>query len=290
MFERIARSWELAKSSWRVLRTDKQLVMFPIISGIATILVVLSFIGPLIGLQLAGVIDLTGENNNNQPPLWVYPLTFAFYFCTYFVVIFCNAALVSCALMRFNGQTPTIGDGFRAAFARMPQILVWSLVSATVGLILKAIENASEKVGEFVSAILGTAWSVVTYFVIPVLVVEKVGPFAAIGRSTSLLKKTWGEALVGGIGLGIVKFLVVLPGFLLLFAAIAVGVATNSLILGLTIGGVALLYLVLAFAVCAALDTIFLTALYQYAAFEKVPEGFNSRDIEGAFTNKKAAA
>src|SRR5262249_39867725 len=151
----------------------------------------------------------------------------------YFVIIFFNAALVSCALMRFNGVEPTLGDGLRAASLRLPQILLWALVSATVGMILKAIENSSEKVGQFISGILGMVWTVITYFVVPVLVVEKTGPFAAISRSTSILKKTWGESLVGGIGITLFIFLLALPGILLLFVAGAVLAMNNMIVVGL---------------------------------------------------------
>ncbi len=150
------------------------------------------------------------EANNNQPPLWVYPITFAFYFCTYFVIIFCNSALASRAFMRFNGKTPTVTDGFRMALARLPQIFMWAPVSATVGLLLKVIENAREG-GRDHASILGTAWSIMTYFVVPVLVVEKAGPFEAIGRSISLIKNTWGESLTGNMGLNFVMFLLAIP-------------------------------------------------------------------------------
>src|SRR5206468_674804 len=95
------------------------------------------------------------------------------------------------------------------------QILAWALVSATVGVLLRAIES-NRQVGRFVSMILGTAWTIITYFVVPVLVVEKTGPFKAVGRSIELLKKTWGEALIGNFGLGFFEFLVVLPGILIL--------------------------------------------------------------------------
>jgi hypothetical protein len=288
MFERISRSFDLARSSWHVLRTDKKLVLFPIFSCIGVVIVLASFITPLIILVVNGQIKVDQLADNGKPVWWTYPLTFAFYFCNYFVIVFCNAALVSCALMRFNGQEPTIGDGFRAAGSRLPQIVAWSLVSATVGLLLKIIENAHEKIGQIVSAILGTAWTVVTFFVIPVLVVEKVGPFAAIGRSLSLLKKAWGEALVGGLGLGLFKLLLVLPGILALVAGIALCVMVQPVALGAGVVGLAVLYLLGASVACAALDTIFLAALYQYAAFEKVPEGFDRSNMEGAFAKKAA--
>jgi hypothetical protein len=283
MFERISNSFALARSSWHVLRTDKKLVLFPLISGLAALLVLASFAIPIGVLAAKGHIQL----DDGKPPVWVYPVAFAYYFCSYFVIIFCNSALVSCAVMRFNGQEPTLGDGFRAAGARLPQIFAWALVSATVGLLLKLIENVHEKVGEFVSAILGTAWTVITYFVVPVLVVEKLGPFAAIRRSLALLRKAWGEALVGGIGLGLFKLLLALPGILLFFGGIALLVADAPLALGLGLIGVGLVYLLGFLAVAAALDTIFLSALYQYAAFEQVPGGFDAACLEGAFKHKK---
>jgi hypothetical protein len=287
MFERISRSFQLAMSSWHVLRTDKKLIVFPLISGIGVLIVLVSFVAPVAVLIATGNIDVDLNKDNAQAPWWVYPLTFAFYFCNYFVIVFCNAALISCALMRFNGDEPTIGDGFRAAAARLPQIAAWALVAATVGLILKVIENAHEKVGEIISAILGTAWTVITFFVVPILVVEKLGPIAAVGRSIALLKKAWGEALVGQFGLGLFKFLLMIPGILGLVVGIGLAVAVQPVAIGIAVAALAVLYLLTAGAACAALDSIFLSALYQYAAFEKVPDSFDRNTIEHAFARKK---
>lgn len=289
MFDRIARSFELARASWNVLYTDKKLVLFPIFSGLAVVLVCASFLGPLVGLQLAGKIDLDPANNGGQPPVWIYAVVFAFYFCNYFVIVFCNAALVSCAILRFNGQEPTLGDGFSAAASRLPQILAWALVSATVGLLLKVIENVHEKAGQIISAVLGTAWSVLTFFVVPILVVEQLGPVAAIRRSVAVLRKTWGEALVGNLGLGFFKFLLILPGFLILMGGIALATSAQPLALGLGVAGLGVVWLLGASAVGSALDTIFLSALYQYAAYDQVPTGFDRSTMENAFMAKKAA-
>jgi hypothetical protein len=188
--------------------------------------------------------------------------------------------------MHFNGEEPTLGDGFRAAAARLPQILIWALVAATVGVLLKVIENAHEKVGEIVSALLGTAWTIITYFVVPVLVVEKIGPFQAIRRSLELLRKTWGEALVGGIGLGLFKLLLFLPGILLLVLGGLLCGGAHMVALGLVVIGLGVCYLLLSAAVGAALDSIFLAALYQYAAFQRIPSGFDAARLEGAFRKK----
>lgn len=288
MFERISRGFRLALSAWNVLYTDKKLIVFPIISGLSCLLVLASFLVPLVVLANNGTIKVEGDENTGLP-LWFWAVLFAFYFVNYFVIVFFNAALVSCALQRFNGQSPTIVGGLSAAAARLPQILAWALVSATVGILLRIIESAHEKVGEIVSAVLGTGWTILTYFVIPVLVVEKVGPFGAIRRSFELLRKTWGEALAGGVGMGLFQFLLFLPGILAIIAGGYLA-ASVAMTLGITVLVLGVLYLLLAAAVSAALDTIFLGAVYQFAAFQQVPTGFDANTIEHAFEAKKAAA
>jgi hypothetical protein len=282
MFDRIAASWELALSSLKVLREEKKLILFPIISGLGCLIVIASFVGPF--LMLRPDLDFAGPQGQVKIPWWSYVVAFAFYFCNYFVIIFCNAALVSCALLRFNGEEPSIGSGFQAAASRLPQILAWALVSATVGLLLRIIENANEKIGRFIGALLGTAWTIMTFFVVPVLVVEKVGPFEAVSRSMQILRKTWGEALVGRMGLGLFLFLAFLP----ILALFGLGISLININTGAAMG-----CLVLAFAyglvwgaAGSALNVIFQTALYQYAAFNQVPPGFNGETLSRAFGSK----
>jgi hypothetical protein len=282
MFDRISNSFALARSSWQVLRTDKQLIFFPIVSGIGCFLVLLSFALPFVAHPQW--LNFLQNEQGRQPPPWVYIVAFAYYFCNYFVIVFCNAALISCAIVRFNGGTPTLADGFHAAVSRLPQIVAWALVSATVGVILKAIENANERAGQFISALLGTAWTVLTYFVVPVLVVEKTGPLDAVKRSMSILRKAWGEALVGNIGIGLFIFLLTLPG--ILFFVLAAGLFTVSHVAGVAMIVLGVLYIALASAAGSALHGIYLGALYQYAAFHQVPDGFDSSTLEGAFRRK----
>jgi hypothetical protein len=162
------------------------------------------------------------------------------------------------------------------------------VVAATVGLILKWIES-NRRVGKFVAAILGTAWTVLTYFVVPVIVVEKQGPFKAIGRSLAILRKTWGEALVGNLGLGLIKFLLALPLILLIAIGVALCMGGNG---GLIAAGIAVfvlagVYFLIYAAVTSALGTIFQSALYEYAAYETVPAGFDAEAIEGAFVTRR---
>jgi hypothetical protein len=280
VFERIAASFDLARSSWNVLRQDKQLIVFPVVSGIGCMLVLASFAIPFTALRGWEVLA-NAKNGVQDVPWWMYVLAFAFYFCNYFVIIFCNAALVSCALMRFGGHQPTVAAGFQAAMSRLPQICGWALVSATVGLLLKWIESANEKVGRFISGLLGAAWTVMTYFVVPVLVVEKVGPIQAISRSVQILRKTWGEALIGKIGLGLFTFLLMIPGILLVFGGAMV--AVNHTGVGIALAALGLIYLLVASAAASALNGIFLSALYQYAEVREIPEGFDRSVLERAF-------
>jgi Family of unknown function (DUF6159) len=285
VFDRISHSWSLAMSTCGVLAKNKKLVLFPLLSGIACILVILSFLVPTV--LLFDKLDMVDANGNVQLPWWTYLVAFAFYFCLYFVMIFCNSALISCALVSFSGEKTTLGDGFGAAFSRLPQIFAWALVAATVGMLLKLLENAHEKIGYFISAILGTAWSITTYFVVPVLVVEKLGPIEAFRRSLAILRKTWGEALAGHIGLGFFQMLLILPGVALLVGSgVALGL-THSIVLAGVMLGAGFLWILSSSLICSALSTIYLAALYQFAAFDRVPVGYERETLSGAFMQKR---
>lgn len=287
MFDRLSNGFSLARSSWAVLVKDKHLIVFPIISGILFLIVLGSFAVPLATLVDWDAVQKQANANNGRLPVWFYPVAFAFYFCTYFVIIFCNSALISCAMLRFNGQEPSVGDGFRMAMARLPQIFAWALVSATVGMLLKVIENAHEKVGYYVSMILGAAWSIMTFFVVPVLVVEKTGPIEAVKRSIAILRKTWGEALVGRLGLGLFLFLLFIP-VIVLFIAGGLMLANAMVPAGIAVLVVAVIALLLHSAISSALNTILLAALYHYAADDRVPDGFDRHTFESAFQPKPA--
>ncbi len=280
MFEKIANGWELMKSSARVLREDTSLLVFPALSGIACLFVTASFALPLF---FSGAFAINGNVNQVTHNPLAFVVGFAFYFCSYFVIIFFNSALVACAVIRFNGGTPTLSDGFQAAAARLPQIAAWSPVSATVGFLLKIIESRSERVGEIVSGLLGLAWSVATFFVIPVIVVEKAGPFEAMQRSMSILRRAWGEAFVGNQGIGFFIFIAAVLGcvpaglgFLIgSGVAIAIGIAITAILeIGVAI-------------VSAALHTILLGALYVYAAEGRVPYAFEGSVLRSSFAARK---
>ncbi len=286
MFDRISNGWELTRQSWHVLRCDKELLLFPLMSGIACLLVMATFAVPLWASGFAeGVIERPEGEGVTIAEILGYVVLFAFYFVNYFVIVFFNSALVSCAVIRFKGGNPTLGDGLSAASARLPQIAGWALLAATVGVILKAIESRSEKVGMIVTSLLGMAWSIVTYFVVPVIVVEQAGPVRAVKRSTQVMKSTWGETLVANFGIGLIVFLVSLVAFIPLVLGV-LAIAAGQVALGgvaVALGVVALLLISL---VSSALNAIIIAALYLFAAEGTVPQQFNDQLFRRAFATK----
>jgi len=279
MFAALSNGWELAKQSYRVLMLDKELLVFPLLSGLACLLVLVSFALPLVGSDYLETI--TDERAAPQDAA-VYVILFAFYFANYFVMTFFNTALIACAIIRFRGGDPTLADGFSAAFSRLPQIFGWSLVSATVGMILRIIESRSERAGRFVAGLLGMAWSAASYFVIPVLVVENVSPIQALKRSLSVLRQTWGEALGANFGIGLVVFLVSLVAIV----PIGLGLASGNMAMMILGVGLGVSWLILVSLVSAALKAITIGALYLYATQNTVPEQFDENLLRQAFVQR----
>jgi hypothetical protein len=284
MFARIATGWELMKQSFGVLREDKELVVFPIFSGVACLLVLASFALPL--WNSPWFHQLFADREAPQDPL-AYVLLFVFYVVNYFVIVFFNAALVSCALKRMAGGNPTVGYGLQQASNRLPQIFAWAVVSATVGIILKAIESKSDKIGQLVASLIGAGWAIATYFVVPILVVEKVGPIDALKRSTSLMRKTWGETLAGKMGLSLVIFAAMLPGIGLLMIGFVAASASGQPMLGGIGIGLGILWILVVSLVSAAVQSILLTALYLYASEGTAPPQFDAALLQSAFGSKR---
>ncbi len=278
---RIATGWALTKQSLHVLMLDKELLLFPVMSMIAAIAVSASFLVPL---WMGGYVEALGRSDQAPSDPLVYVLVFSFYFANYFVMVFFNVAIVACALKRLRGGDPTVGDGVSAAVALLPKIFAWALLSATVGFILRLVEARVEGLGRLVTGLVGAAWSVATYFVVPVLVVERVGPFEALKRSAQVLRRSWGEAMVSRVGMGFVMFGAVLVATIPAAAGAMIG-APAALATGVTIS-VALWIVIMA--ASAALQGILVAALYQFAADGAVPEGFDQALLQTAFGPKRA--
>jgi Family of unknown function (DUF6159) len=291
MFDRFKRGWGIVKASWAVLKQHPSLLILPVLSGIGVLLLLASIAATVFPIVQSGSAEQFFGNPQNE--YLVYGLVFAFYWVTSFIVIFFNAALVFCALEAFAGRKPTVSGGIAAAAGRLPQILVWSLIAATVGLALNALQKALREKAGFLGSLLGgllsMAWVIVTYFVVPVLVVDRVGPIEAIKRSGAILKRTWGESLAGEGGLGIISFLLMLPAFGL-FALAALtggGLATAAGSGGLfVLGSVIGLYVIAVAVLITALGTIFRAGAYIYATTGSAPGGMDQTLLEHTFRKK----
>ncbi len=265
-------------TSWQILKKDPEMLIFPLLSGICCLIVVASFAIPL--LESSGIDGLIPPEKGatTQQQLIYYGALFLFYFCNYFVIVFFNSAIVSCAVIRMRGGNPTVGGGIRSAAARLPLIVGWALVSATVGLVLKMIENRSEKVGRLVAGLLGMAWSITSFLVVPILVVEGAGPISALKQSAVLLKKTWGEQLIGNFSFGFLFFLLALP----IVGVLALGFLSGNTAVLIGCVAVVVVYAIGLALVQSALQVIFQAAVYVYARENKVPEGFEADMLRNA--------
>lgn len=284
MFTRLSNSWQLVKASAAVLSADKELLIFPIIAAIGSIIVMLTFAVPMF---LAGIFDAFVSEQLVGLRIVGYLIGFTFYLVQYTVIIFCNSALVGAAHIRLKGGDPTVSDGFRIAAQHIGPILGYAAISATVGLILRNLSERGGMIGRLAASLIGLAWNVATYLAVPVLVIEGVGPLEAVKRSVALLKKTWGEQIVGNFGINtIFGLLTMVVIFLIGLPLIFVAIASQSVALIVVAVGLLVLLLVAISLISSALGGIYSAALYQYAVSGEAGKFFDDEMIRHAFRQK----
>lgn len=280
---KIATTWKLMKESWQVLMRDKHLVWFPIASSLACFLVFLTFVGPFIGVEVIGFLG-----NRGLSQTLAYVVLFLYYVCNFLIAYFFNAALIDYVVTRARGGEPTLGGSLKVALRHLPQIAVWALVSATVGVVLKAISSRAGVLAQVVIAIVGVGWTFLTYFVVPFIVLERKDAFGAIGASKDLLVKTWGQQLISNVSYGLIGFFLTLPAIVLLVAtvigAIASGVAGSWGATGAwgTLAFVAFLYILAVGIVISTLDAIFAAALFLHVRTGEAPPEFSAETLGNA--------
>jgi hypothetical protein len=261
------------------------LLLFPLLSGLCTLLVAASFLIPVGVMVLGG--EHAGQDVHERMSVGTYLLMFAFYLVQYFVIIFFQTALTGVALMHLRGEPTSVGAGFALARSRLPHILGYALIAATVGLLLRMVQERLGLIGRLVVGFLGLAWTVATFLVVPILASEDVGPVDAVKRSVELLKRSWGENLIGNGGIGVVfgllMLLAVLVGALLIGGAVALqSVAAIVLAVVVVVLGFTLLGLIQ-----TSLQGIYAAALYRYAEAGEASIGFDQALLEQAFAPKK---
>jgi hypothetical protein len=298
MAGRLSRGWSMAKASFAVLKKHPKLLVLPAMSG-AIFLVV-------IGLILASLMPQLGAFNGARSSIWqvlgdaqagniwFYISAFAVLYVMTTVAIFFNAALIHCALRAHSGEEPSIRGGLSAAAGLLPQILGWALVATTVGILLNMLQDAIQNylgfLGKLLGGLLEFSWVVITFFVVPVLVTEKVGPITAIKRSSAILRAKWGESLAGEARIGLISMLFVILSTLIFFGGLALAlssglkamVALGAILMALgVVGGITSMVIV------QTLSTIFQSGVYLYATTGKVPPTLDRDVLESAFQSKK---
>lgn len=263
---RFSRSLELVGQSFRLLMQDKELMVLPLVSGIVTAAVIATF---FVGFGLSAALM------SHPQPIIALPM-FLMYVATYFVGIFFHAAVIAGATERLRGGTPTLGSALSAAARRAGPILVWALIAATVGTLLQAVRGRGRIVERIIASLLGAAWTLATFFIVPVLVLEDVSIGESFSRSMNLMKKTWGETLIGNGGVG----LVAVACWVMLALVVALFVELNLLPVAIVLGVIGAVTLVAGF---SALGAIYVASLYQYATTGEAGPGFDARTLAQAF-------
>jgi hypothetical protein len=275
MFQRTRRGLAIAGSSFRVLAQHPRLVVLPVTAAMAHVSM----------LVLVGGSMFATERAHLGWPVFAAE-AFLLLFAGSFVSYFFNAALVACVLDAFNGRAVSLGAGLASASARAGKILGWAIFTSTVGVLLRVLQDQLRRFG-ILGLLLGTAtgltWSIATFFVVPVLVAENVGPWEAVKRSMEIAKRLWSNAIGVEVGLGLFMLLALVPPILLIAIINGAGAQMAEHDLALLFAGAASgLYFIVLVAIVTTLNSIFRTGIYVYAVSGATPEMLDHAVIEGA--------
>jgi hypothetical protein len=274
LMTRLSNGWTIAMNSFKVLRENKQLIIFPVLSGISLILIMASFFTAVLGFS---GWDINNIKENDR--VVSYAILLVYYIANYFIVVFFNMALIHCTSLYFKGEEVTVRKGIDFSMSRIGSIFAWAVFAGTVGTILRVIQENVGTLGKIITGIVGIVWSVATFFVVPVIAYENLGPIDAFKRSSQLIKQKWGEGIGAGFSFGLINLVAVIA---IVAVAFAVGYIIHP-VAGVAFG---LLCIMLLHAVLSAARTIFISQVYHGITGDPV-EHFNQQMIDNLFVTKK---
>lgn len=289
------RSWLLFRSSLQVMNQNRKLLLFPLITTIASIIIVLFFLAPAVWHSAVGGRELVYFDNTPQHQWHLTPVGYVcaavLYMIAMFVATFCNVAFYSQIMSALSGEAASVGAGFAFAKTRIRSIIIWSLFAGAIGILISTLERRFGWVGRIVLRIIGMVWSVASSFAIPVIISEEdSNPIHILKNSADTIKKTWGELLVGyvGIRLGGLVILVLMVPLIVVFTFFTTFIhsTVSPLIL---ISGITLWMLVI-FSVSyltSVANDIFRCALYLYASKGIVTPAYSADVMNSAWKTKK---
>ena len=251
--------------------------MLPVLGAIASLAVVAA-IGIPIWLSTDGIDD-GGSSSGSEPMLWIGAIIIML--AITIITVFFNAAVVSGARERFSGGDPTISSAIKGAFSRLHVIVPWAILAMTVGMILRAIQSSDNIVTRIIGSLLDMAWGVLTFLVVPILVVEETGPINSLKRAGNLLRTTWGENLIAQVGFGIIGLVAAIPGIIIFVLGASAGGAAAVIAIAIGVAWIALVSVVI-----STLTAIFQMALYLYATTGQVPMGFEQSGLSDTFNER----
>lgn len=290
---RLRTSLQIVHQSILVIGKHKKLLLFPLLHIAGGIVVVAFFLIPVLAglpeFDIPTVLDrLKAYGENGYPTA----LVVAFYLATMFVMTFMNVALYSEILHAFNGRRVSLTRGIAFAASKLQAIFVWSLLSGVVGGLIRQLEESIGGVGRWILAFIGISWSVASVFAVPVIIREEkqANPAVFLKLSGSLVKKTWGESVLGIVGIGALSILAIVGTFLIgtvltIFSGINFFEEYFGpyMVMGFTT--TALLCFVIAY-LSALLNDVYVCGLYIYAAEGVVPEEFDEDLLARAWNVK----
>lgn len=279
MFQSLQTSWEFSQISYRLIWHHKRLLIFPLLSAIAELLILITFIVPLFVTSEVEIGEAVGETV-------FYIVLFLFYFVTNAIVLIFNTGLIACVIKILHGYNPSVGYGLSFAFKRLPQIVSWSVLSAVVSVILNILEK-NENISAIVTSIIGVTWNAITYFVVPVIVMNAVGPIGAIKRSGEALRSTWGEALVGNFSLKVIGFLLFLPVIILLVIGLYIAIKADSVVGVAIVISLGIIAFIIDYLLTETANSVFKCYLYTYATDQEVLDESDSARFAEAFSPKQ---
>ncbi len=274
---RFQRTIALAKASWAVLKGDRSLALFPVLSAVASVAIIAVL--ALLGWATKGTTTNAAGHTEYTANAATIVIAAIGYIGIAFVQTYFLAGLVGSANEVLEGRPTTVGQGMSLASSRVSRLLPWAIVSATVSWIMQSLEQRAGLVGRLVISLLGAAWSVLTFLTVPIIVFENVGPITALKRSATLTKSTWGENIFAQMGFGLIAIVPILVAI----GIGAAGIASKTIVLAVPAIVVAVAILVATTVIISALSGIYRTALYRYATEGTVPGAFAGTDIEHAF-------
>lgn len=267
---RLTRGWGLAKQSLTVVLADASLGALVVLGAVVSGAVALALLVP------AAILYDDGQT----APAVILGLVGA-YLAT-FLATFFAVALAAAAAEVLDGRDATVGRAVSVAWRALPAVAGWALLLLTVNLVLQLVASRLGPLGRIVTGLVGAAWGLVTFLVVPVVALEGLGPLEALRRSGALFRERWGEQMVGQVSIsGIVMLAALVPaGLLLALATLGPGEGIGPF--EIVAIAAAILVVIVASVLGSAARAVFSVALLRYAAGAGAQAPFTAAELESA--------